>query len=224
MVSAPARRMKIVSVNIAQPRIVEIQGEPVLTGIFKEPVSGPIWARKLGLDGDGQADHSVHGGEHQALYGYASEHYPHWESFLGRALPCGTMGENLTTRGLLETEVLIGDTFRFGSALLQVTAPRLPCFKFAHKVGRPDILKPFLQSGFCGFYFRVLEEGALRAGDAIEIVDRPTHGITMRAMLGLQRFGEGGPADLQRALAIENLNPLVQRDLSGRYAKETAGR
>lgn len=211
--------MKVVSINVALPELIDINGEPVLTGIYKRPVKGPRFLGKLGFAGDGQADHSVHGGEFQAVYGYPHEHYAHWESSLNDGpFPEGTFGENLTSTGLLETEVCIGDFFRVGGALLQVTAPRLPCFKFAHKMGRPDILKPFLQSGRCGFYFRVAEEGMVAPGDSIEPLERSPKGITMRAMLGLLKFGEGNRAQVESALELDCLAPYARRDLEKRLA------
>jgi MOSC domain-containing protein YiiM len=211
--------MKLLSINIAMPRAIQIGGEPVLTGIYKVPVEGPLPLGRLGLAGDGQADLTVHGGEHQAVYGYPHEHYAHWESTLddGPFAP-GTFGENFTTLGLLETDVFIGDLFRIGTATLQVTAPRLPCFKFAHKMGRPDILKPFLQSGRCGFYFRVDQEGTVTPGDAIVPLERSPMGITMRAILGLMKFGEGNRTEVERALELECLAPCARRDLEKRLA------
>lgn len=212
--------MQLLSVNVAPPRTLVIDGKPVRTGIYKEPVPGPVPLNRLGLAGDGQADHTVHGGEHQAVYGYPFEHYAYWQEYLGaEPLPFGTFGENFTTSGLLETNVCIGDVFQTGSAIIQATAPRLPCFKFGHKIGRPDILKDFLHSGRCGFYFRVLREGDVAAGAPIEPTLKAPHGITIRRALGLQKLGEGDADELGRALEIENLNPLLKRDFAQRFAR-----
>ncbi len=214
--------MKLLSVNIAQPHEIEIGGRMVRTGIYKLPVADRVWLRKLGLDGDGQADLTVHGGEHQAAYAYPSEHYSHWQSVLGGGeLPFGTFGENFTTSGLLEENVHVGDVLQIGGAVVQVTLPRLPCFKFAHKVGRPEILKEFLHSGRSGFYLRVLAEGEVGARDDITIVKREESGITVRSILGLQRLHEGGVAELRRALAIPSLAPLLRNDLEKRLAAES---
>ena len=214
--------MKLLSVNVAPVREVEINGKPVLTGIYKQPVSGRVWLGKLSLDGDAQADHTVHGGEHQAAYAYPHEHYAHWQTVLGReALPHGTFGENLTVGGLLESEVNVGDILRIGAAVVQVTLPRLPCFKFGHKIGRPDILKEFLHSGKSGFYLRVLTEGEVGAGDDIEVIERDPAGITIRAVLGLQRLNEGDAELLRRALAIPSLPPVLKSDLARRFAAES---
>jgi len=216
--------MKLLSVNVAQPQEIEMNGRPVLTGIYKQPVARRVRLGKLSLDGDGQADLTVHGGEHQAAYAYPIEHYAHWQAVLGRdALPPGTFGENLTIRGLLEDEVRVGDIVEIGGAVVQVTMPRLPCFKFAHKVGRPDILKEFLHSGRSGFYLRVLTEGEVGAGDDITMLERDAAGITVRVALGLQKLQEGDAGQLRRALAIPSLAPLLRGDLEKRLATIAAG-
>lgn len=214
--------MKLLSVNVALPKEVEINGRPVLTGIYKLPVPGRVWLGKLSLAGDGQADLNVHGGEHQAVYGYPVEHYPHWQNVLGRELPHGTFGENFTVSGLLESEVNVGDVLRIGGAVVQVTLPRLPCFKFGHKVGRPQILKEFLESGYSGFYLRVITEGEVGAGDEIEILQRDPAGVSIRAVLGLQRLGEGDASALRHALGIPTLAPILRRELEKRLESVSA--
>lgn len=209
--------MTLLSVNVALPRTLEINGKMVPTGIYKEPVKGPVEVRKLGLAGDGQADLTVHGGEHQAVYAYPIEHYPHWAEFLGAdSLEHGTFGENLTVQGLVETEVCIGDVHRMGDVLLQVTCERLPCFKFAHKVSRPDILKPFLQSGYSGFYYKVLQEGTITAGDAIGVVEQHPLRVTVRDLLGVHRLNEDSTETVEKLLTIEALAPIVRKDLEKR--------
>ena len=212
--------MKLLSVNVAMPRAVQINGQTVWTGIYKEPVTGPVWLGRLKLAGDGQADLAVHGGEYQAAYTYPFEHYAHWERVLGVVkYPPGTFGGNFTTSGLLETEICIGDRLRIGAAVVQVTMPRLPCFKFAHKVGSPAIIKDFLHSGFSGFYHRVLVEGMVQAGDAISWEERDPRRLTVRQILGLQRLKEGDAATLRRALEIECLPPSLHRDLQARLGE-----
>src|SRR6266576_6040871 len=139
--------MKIISLNIALPRIVEWNGGPVATGIFKEPVQWPVMLRTLNLDGDRQADLSVHGGVSKAAYAYPSEHYGYWRAELpGMDLPWVMFGENFTTEGLLEEAIYIGDRFRIGETEVMVTEPRMPCYKLGIKFGRPDIIKRFLAS------------------------------------------------------------------------------
>ncbi len=209
--------MKLLSVNVALPREVEINGNPVATGIYKDPVSGPVWLGRLQLAGDGQADLTVHGGEFQAAYSYPVEHYAHWAQVMGReSFPHGMFGENFTISGLLEDAVCIGDIWRIGEARVQVTMPRLPCFKFGHKIGRPAILKEFLHSGHSGFYHRVLTEGSVKAGDEIELLERDPRGITVRRMLGMQKLGEGDAASVRQALEIDCLPPSLRRDLEAR--------
>lgn len=215
--------MQLISVNIGLPQDVEINGKVVSTGIYKQPTSARVWLGKLGLTGDGQADLTVHGGEYQAAYAYPFEHYPHWQHTLGREpFGFGTFGENLTVSGLLEDHVCVGDRLRIGGAVVQVTLPRLPCFKFGHRIGQPDILKEFLHSGRSGFYLRVLEEGEVGAGDSIAVLDRDPAGISIRTALGLQKLGEGDTALLEKALAIPSLAPPLRRDLEKRLAGEAA--
>jgi MOSC domain-containing protein YiiM len=141
----------------------------VSTGIYKKPVDGRVRVRILGLEGDEQADLRAHGGPKKAVYAYPSEHYPLWRGeFPDRELPWGFFGENLTTKGLKEKDVHMGDRFRIGTAILEVTKPRFPCFKLGIKFGGEEILDRFLRSGRSGFYLGVLEEGEVAAGDSIQ--------------------------------------------------------
>ena len=162
---------RIASVNVGLPVAVRIDGNEVLTGIFKEPVDGRIRIVGNNLVGDAQADLTVHGGPDKAVYAYPSAHYPLWSTELERDLTYGMFGENLTIDGLDEPSVRVGDELRIGSALLAVTIPRRPCFKLASKFGRNDIIKRFARSGRSGFYLAVIEEGEVGAGDAI-VVER----------------------------------------------------
>lgn len=212
--------MQVLHVNRSLPKTVVINGEEVTTGIYKEPVAGPVRVGRLTLEDDVQIDRRYHGGEYQAVYVYPVEHYAHWEKELGvTAYPPGTFGENLTTRGLLETEICIGDVLRAGEIVMQVTSVRLPCFKLGHKLGKPAILKPFLQSGFSGFYCSVLVEGMISAGTAVEIVERDPRHITARDLLGMQRLGEGTRASVEKLLEIEALAPPAREDLLARLAR-----
>src|SRR5207245_5486116 len=162
--------MKILSVNVGLPREVNWQGKLVTTGIFKEPVKGPVMLRRLNLDGDEQADLAVHGGVNKAVYVYPSEHYGYWRVELpGVDLPWGMFGENFTTEGLLENAVYIGDRFRIGETEVMVTEPRMPCYKLGIKFGRADIIKRFLASRRTGFYVAVMRVGMVGAGDGGEL-------------------------------------------------------
>ena len=161
--------MKVISLNVGLPRSVPYLAGEVRTGIFKEPVAGPVLLRRLNLDGDHQADLEVHGGRNKAVYAYASEHYDFWREQLPEMeLPWGMFGENLTTEGLLEEHAHIGDQFRIGAAIVKVTQPRLPCYKLGLRFGRGDIIKRFVASRRSGIYFSVVEEGLIKTGDVIE--------------------------------------------------------
>ena len=160
--------MKIISVNVGLPRVVTWNGRTVTTGIFKDPVTGPVRVGLTHLAGDGQADLTVHGGRAKAVYAYPSEHYTAWAREISAGTwPWGMVGENLTIEGLTEDDVRIGDRFRIGTAELIVTQPRMPCFKLASKLQRPDVFRRFLSSGRTGWYLAVLHEGEVQAGDPI---------------------------------------------------------
>ena len=161
-------RPRLLSVNLARDGSVRYRGQVVRTGIFKEPAAGRVRLRKLGLEGDFQADSSVHGGPDKAVYLYPSEHYPFFRELLGRQdLSYGFFGENFTTEGLLEDEVHAGDVLRIGTAVVRVTTPRGPCFKLGAKAGSPAFVATFLRSRSLGFYLSVVEEGEVGAGDTI---------------------------------------------------------
>jgi len=172
--------MRLVSVNVGLPRLISWGGATFKTGIFKTPVDGRIALHRDNLDGDGQADLSVHGGVHKAVYAYPSEHYEYWRNQLpGETLPWGAFGENFTTQGMLEVQIRPGDEYRIGSAILRVTTPRLPCFKLAAKFRRDDMIERFLISGFSGFYFSVVEEGEVGAGDDATLLGRDESNATI---------------------------------------------
>jgi len=179
--------VQVISVNVGLPRRVEWNGEVVETAIFKEPVSGEVRVGRLNLEGDRQADLTVHGGVEKAVYAYPSEHYALWREELAADLPWGAFGENLTVAGLTEGEVHIGDRLRVGSAELVVTQPRMPCFKLAVKFGRMDIVKRFQQSGRSGFYLAVAREGTVTAGSPISVVAREPAGPTVAEVVARRR-------------------------------------
>jgi MOSC domain-containing protein YiiM len=178
--------MKVMSVNVGLPREIEWKGKLVRTSIFKAPVPGRVRVAQLNLEGDQQSDLSVHGGIDKAVYAYPSEHYSFWHRELpGIELPWGVFGENFTTEGLLEETLHIGDRLRVGSAELVVTQPRMPCFKLGIRFNRPDIVKRFLQSGRSGFYFAVLKEGEVTAGDSIELLKQDDRRVTVAEIVNL---------------------------------------
>ena len=166
------RMSRVTSVNLGVPREIGMsRGKEVVSAIFKEPVKGPVIVRKLNLEGDRQADLTVHGGEQKAVYVYPSEHYAYWKDrFPVMDMPWGTFGENLTTEGLLEETVHIGDLLRIGSATFSVTQPRFPCFKLGIRFQTNTMVRLFLESERTGFYLGVLREGLVEAGDVIKRV------------------------------------------------------
>lgn len=208
--------MRVISVNVGLPSAVEWRGETILTGIFKDPVPGPTPLRRYNLDGDGQADLTVHGGRDKAVYAYPSEHYQDWQAQLGRALPPGAFGENLTTEGLVEDAVHIGDEFRVGTARLVVTQPRMPCFKLGIKFDDPQMPKAFLRAGRPGIYFAVVEEGTVGPGDPIERVRTDENGVSVTAMLALILDRRPSPDTLRRVLRIPALAGVWREEFEAR--------
>jgi len=198
--------MRLVSVNVGRPRLVLWKGSQVSTGIFKDSVEGPVDVKKINLVGDRQADLSVHGGPDKAIYAYPSEHYLYWHNEMPDAkLPWGAFGENLTTEGLSEDTLHIGDRLRVGTALLIVTQPRVPCYKLTIRFDRDDMIKRFIGSHTSGYYFAVLEEGQVSAGASIEVVDRDPNGITVSDINRLYYGESHDPELLQRVLKVEAL-------------------
>ncbi len=198
--------MKILSVNVGLPKAVSWQGKLVTTGIFKEPVNAPVMMRALNLEGDRQADLTVHGGVTKAVYAYPSEHYLYWRTELpGVDLPWGMFGENLTTEGLLEENVYIGDRFRVGETEVMVTEPRMPCYKLGIKFGRADIIKRFLASRRTGFYFAVVREGMVGTGDAIKLIGQEQQEISVADITRLYAFEKNDLKSLRRAIEVEAL-------------------
>ncbi len=206
--------MRVVSVNVGVPREVAWKGITVSTGIFKEPVTGSVAIRHDNLAGDRQADLTVHGGPNKAVYGYATEHYAYWRSVLpDTELPWGVFGENLTTEGLTEDSLHVGDTLRVGTAVLMAVQPRQPCYKLQIRFGRDDIIQRFLTSGRSGFYFSIVEEGEVQAGSAIEILSRDENKVTIADVNRLY-LGHGTDAELlERALHVQALPEGIRASL-----------
>jgi MOSC domain-containing protein YiiM len=178
--------VKVVSVNVGLPRKVLFNGQIVTTAIFKDPVKGPIMLRKLNLDGDKQADLTVHGGVDKAVYSYPAEHYDYWrKQFPNMDLVLGMFGENFTTEGLMEDSVNVGDQFQMGSAKLVATQPRMPCYKLGVRFGRMEVIRQFLASGRPGIYFKVLEEGEVEAGNKIRIIRKDKNNVTVKDIVRL---------------------------------------
>jgi MOSC domain-containing protein YiiM len=202
----------VVSINVAVPGTLRARGREVATGIFKEPAAGRLAVGRLGLSGDVQVDKRYHGGPGQALYAYSSEHAAFWEETVPRSggYPPGFFGENLTTAGLLESDAAVGDVYRIGTALVQITKPRAPCFKMGLRAGSPGFLRAFLGSGRIGFYLSVPEPGEIGAGDSIERVERPVSALLVSELIRLLYFRPDDTAGVARALEAGGLPPAVR--------------
>jgi MOSC domain-containing protein YiiM len=209
------------AVNVGTPRPVErSNGRVETTSIWKSPVSGRVAVRGVNIEGDDQADRSVHGGPDRAVYAYAGEDTDWWAAELGRPLDPGTFGENLTLRGVDVTGARVGERWKIGSVVLEVSSPRIPCWKLAKKMEDPRFIKRFAQAGRPGAYLRIVEEGELAAGDELEIVSRPDHDVSV----GL--FAEAYEHDhalLPRLLDAEDALPEPWREwieeATGRYSR-----
>ena len=213
------RKMRLASVNIGLPREVKWRGINITTGIFKQPVEGRVALRKLNLDGDRQADLTVHGGEHKAVYCYSLAHYDYWKNELpGRDLPMGSFGENFTIDGLLEDSVHLGDQFSVGSAQVIVTQPRLPCYKLGVRFQSVDIVKRFLASGRMGFYVAVTREGEVGAGDEVKVTGRDANAVPVGEITRLyivKRYGIDETKLRGARLASGGPCPKAGRNISG---------
>jgi MOSC domain-containing protein YiiM len=198
--------MKLVSVQVGLPREIIYKGRHITTGIFKDTIAGRVRARTLNLDGDRQADLTVHGGAQKAIYSYPVEHYDYWRSELpDMELPWGMFGENFTTEGMSETEINVGDKFRVGSAELMATQPRMPCYKLGIRFGRTDIIKRFLMSERSGIYFSVLKEGEVGTGDEFELLEKNASGVRVVDVTRLYSSDKKNVDLLRQAIASDAL-------------------
>src|SRR5579859_2089274 len=192
--------MKLLSINVSFPKVIEADDQRVETGFFKQPVKGPAKVGKLNIEGDGQADLSVHGGVDKAVYVYSWKNVEYWKTFLNREdLRPGSFGENLTVDELPDTEVCLGDQFEIGTARFLVTQPRFPCFKLGIAMGRPDFVKTFHKGGRNGFYLRVIHEGTISAGDKIRrIANNDPATVTVAEFVNTYRTRNATPEMLLR--------------------------
>ncbi len=200
--------MKVLSVNVGLPKNVLFNGQIITTAIFKDPVNSPIILRKLNLDGDKQADLTVHGGIDKAVYSYPEEHYYYWrKQFPNMDLGWGMFGENFTTEGLLEDAVNVGDQFQIGSAKLVATQPRMPCYKLGVRFGHMDVIRKFMTSGRPGIYFKVLTEGEIKTGDKIKLIKRDKNNVTVKDIVTLYitRNNTDNIETMRRATKIRDL-------------------
>lgn len=198
--------MKIISIQVGRPQLVMRNDEPVSTAIFKQPIEGRVNLRTLNLDGDRQADLSVHGGPTKAVYVYPAEHYDFWRQELpDMDLPYGMFGENFTATGFSEKTLNIGDEFLIGSAQVMVTEPRMPCYKLGIRFGRTDIIKRFLVSERTGFYLAVLQEGEVGVGDEFQLIKRNEPSVKVSDVTRLYARDRNNAELLRRASAVEAL-------------------
>ncbi len=212
--------MKILSVNVSMGREINYMGERLKTGIFKEPVKGRVTLHHSSLEGDAQSDLVNHGGTYKAVYVYPFEHYEFWRHELQRdGFLFGQFGENFTVRGMLEQDVHIGDVFRVGGATVEVTQPRIPCYKLGIKMGLAEFPKMFLASGRVGFLLRVLAEGEVGEGDSLERITAGPEKMSVRAINHLLHFDPENFEDARRALRIPALSPGWRRSFEKRLVQ-----
>ncbi len=196
----------ILSIHVGRPRTYEFDGKQVETAIVKEPVGGPVYLSRTNFEGDGQADLIHHGGEDKAVCVYPADHYMYWESVLKRKLPEAAFGENVTVKGLTEKDVCIGDIFKLGEALVQVSQPRQPCFKLAKRLNQKDMVLKVRDTGFSGFYFRVLEEGIVAPDSGLQLVSRDAHEATVSYANHLMYHDRGNHPAIRKILEVEALS------------------
>ena len=198
----------LLSVNVGSAREFDYEGQRTSSAIWKSPVAGRVAARGVNLAGDDQADRSVHGGPDKAIYSYAIEDTHWWERELGRKLEFGQFGENLTIEGMDLTSALVGERWAVGSAVLEVSEPRMPCWKLGVRMENPQFLRQFTEAGRPGMYFRILVEGELGAGDGIEVVERPDHDVSVGDMFRIFTRDRG---EAERFLAVPQMSASWKR-------------
>jgi len=212
--------MRLVSLNVGRPQIVLRDGRQYSTAINRHRAASRVALGPEGLDGDRVADRNVHGGPDKAICVYPREHYPHFSELLGHELAVPAFGENFTTAGLLESNVCVGDTFRVGSAIVQVSQPRQPCFKLANKHRQPQIIEWIYETGFCGFYFRVLQTGEVGSGDALEQTDRLHADLTIDRLLRVRADPQAEPQLWERLSQTLELSQSWRQHFARRTSEE----
>lgn len=210
----------VARLNVGLPKPLAYRGKTIPSGFVKSPAAGPLRLSRTGLDGDEQADRKNHGGPEKAVCVYPLEHYLYWEGRLGRILPPAAFGENFSTEGFTESAVCVGDVYRVGSAAVQVSQPRQPCFKLAARHGVPELALWVQETGLTGFYFRVLEEGEVMAGDRIELVDRPNPKATLAEANRLMHRDKQDRLGVERLLAVRELSANWRRTFENRLARK----
>lgn len=216
--------MKVLSVNVSMAKPLHYRGKNFETGIFKVPVEGPVAVGALGLEGDQQADLQAHGGPYKAVYAYSSDYYPYWASKLGRDdLAYGQFGENLTVEGLHDPDVRLGDVFRVGTAVLQATQPRLPCFKLGAKMGDTRFIRQFMDSRRLGVYLRVLQEGELTVGDEFKLEERSSTELSIPDLIDLWYVDRDDVERAAVAICSDALPPAWREGFEERLQQARGG-
>ena len=211
--------MKIIATNLAVPREINWKGKQQVTGIYKQPVKGPVRLMTGGVEGDLIGNKKVHGGEFKACYLFASEHYAYWKSqYPNLEWGWGMFGENLTTEGLLDDDIQVGDVFRIGTSIVQATIPREPCYKLGLKFGDQEIVSAYVDYAYPGAYLKILEEGLVSAGDAIKLLESASDSITIRDLFRFLNARQKDPAVLD-ALLVNPYMPDYKKEKLKRYIK-----
>jgi MOSC domain-containing protein YiiM len=211
--------MEIVSINVGLPQTIVYQGKELVTGIYKSPISSPLYVSKVQLDGDGQADLVFHGGEDKALCVYCEEHYSYWEQKLDRKLSFGAFGENLTVRGLLEDEVSIGDTYEMGDAIVQISQPRQPCHKLAKRHDVVDLADQVQETGFTGYYIRVIKEGVIPVQPKVKLIAKHEAGVTVAYANQIKYHDKTNNEGVEKILAVDALSASWRDSFAKRLAE-----
>jgi MOSC domain-containing protein YiiM len=214
---------EIVSINVGKPMNLVFNGKELLTGINKKPVSEPIFLSFLNFTGDGQADLVHHGGKDKAVCVYPYDHYAYWEKELGRKLEAAAFGENLTVKGVVEEDVCIGDMFQLGEAIVQVSQPRQPCYKLAKKYNVEDLPLRVQNTGYTGFYFRVLKEGWVTKESRLQLLSRHPLGITVSFANHIMYHDKYNQEGIERILSVQELSESWRTTLLKRLTKHVNG-
>ncbi|MCY9669169.1 MOSC domain-containing protein [Paenibacillus alginolyticus] len=211
--------MEIVSINVGLPKTIMYQGKELVTGIYKYPVSSSLRVSRTQLDGDGQADLTLHGGADKALCVYPKEHYAHWEQVLAQKLEAGTFGENLTVRGLLEDQVCIGDIYAIDDVIVQVSQPRQPCHKLAKRLDWADAVLQVQETGYTGYYLRVLTEGVISKNAEVKLIARDEAGVTVAYANQIKYHEKANIEAAQQIAAIQALSVSWKQSFLKRLAE-----
>jgi len=211
--------MQLVSINISLPKPISYNGKEVLSGIFKQAITSPVFVAKNNIEGDGQADRVNHGGEHKAVYAFSHDHYAYWQEALQSPnLPIGAFGENLTITNLDEEQLHIGDQLRIGELVLEVSQPRVPCYKLGLALGNKNAPEMFIKRFETGVYFRVKQEGTICTHDTVEVIKRSVHAVSVKSLFKayFDKSMENSLAVLTAGLKVPELAPEWQAKIKKR--------